>query len=87
MEMFVVIEKATKINDSLLLSPELQVTEPTHVCQCRQVERTKMADRVDVGISGNTNTAFTDSVKQPTAVLVECSSLLLRRASRESRVM
>ena len=85
--MFVVIEKATKINDSLLLSPELQVTEPTHVCQCRQVERTKMADRVDGGISGNTNTAFTDSIKQPTAVLVECSSLLLRRASRESRVM
>ena len=46
-----------------------------------------MADREDGGISGNTNTAFTDSVKQPTAVLVERSSLLLRQVSRESRVM
>ena len=35
----------------LFTSSGLQSTDSTHLCQCLQVERTWMADRVDVGVS------------------------------------
>ena len=52
------------------LSSDSQTPDPTHVCQCQQVERTRVTDRVDVRVSDGTHTPFTDSGKPPTAVLI-----------------
>ena len=49
----------------LFLSSRLQTT---HVCQCGQVERTRMADKADVGICDGTQTMslFADCHNPPT---------------------
>ena len=54
----------------MFVSSGLQTNDPTHVCQCRQVERTRVADRVDVDVGDGTRTPFTDSDKPHTAVLI-----------------
>ena len=59
----------------------LQTTDPTHVCQCRQLERTRAADRVDVGVSDGTHTPFADSDKPPTAVLISNARQMLVASS------
>ena len=56
----------------LFLPSGLQTTDPTHVFQCREVERTRMAYRVDVGISARTQTLCTEQTVT-TNCISECS--------------
>ena len=68
----------------VFLSAGLQTADPTHVCQCGQVERTRMADKADVGVSDGTQTLslFADCDNPPTvqSALPSAASLATLRS-------
>ena len=47
---------STNVNETSFWETQCELKVATHVCQCGQVERTRMSDRADVGINDGTQT-------------------------------